>query len=70
MRISTMILLGIGFIPIAWGGFSWAWLLLNRPVSYDIAIPWAILILEIGLCIVAACLLKWLLLDWLLGARF
>ena len=40
------------------------------PPSWDISIPWAVLIGEVGLCITAVGLLKWLLLDWLLGIRF
>ncbi len=70
MRESTIAIIAIGLIPIVleimlllWGWFA------STP-SYDVGFPWAIMVVGAGLCIVAVGILKWVLLDWLLGVRF
>lgn len=70
MRVSTIVILVVGIIPLAWGAFSWIWLPIMRPPSWDIGIPWAVLEFEIGIGIVGLGLLKYVLLDWLLGVKF
>jgi hypothetical protein len=66
MRLSTKIIIIIGLVPIF---FELALLLLPDP-SRDVGIPWAIMVIEAGLAIVGVGLMKWLILDWLLGFEF
>lgn len=43
MRVSTAIIIGIGIIPLGWGAFSWMYLVIMKPPSWDIGIPWTAL---------------------------
>jgi Na+/H+ antiporter NhaD/arsenite permease-like protein len=70
MRESTVIIIAIGLIPIAVEVILLLWGWLSSAPSYDGGVPWAVMIMGIGLCIVVVGLLKWLLLDWLLGVNF
>jgi hypothetical protein len=64
MRISTLIILALGCVTVAWGAFWWVWDLITRPASWDIEIPLTVVCVGIGLCIVGVSVLKWLLFDW------
>jgi hypothetical protein len=70
MRISTIIILAIGGFFIVWSVFGGLWDLLFHPPSWDIDFTYAVMGLGLGLCIAAVGLLKWFLLDWLLGFPF
>ncbi len=68
MQKSTRVIIILGVIPVALE------LLLLPPTllspSWDIEFPWFVIIVGFGLAIVAVGLIKWLLLDWLLGLKF
>ena len=64
MRISIAIILGIGTVPIVYVITVLLWQRLTYPYQIqDVGIPWAVLIVEVAGCIVAAGLLKWWLID-------
>ena len=65
MRVSTAIIIGIGIIPLGWGAFSWLYLVIMKPPSWDIGIPWTALGIAVGAGIVGVGILKLVLLDWL-----
>jgi hypothetical protein len=68
MGISTRIIIVFGCFPIVFELLLLPFALLD-PGS-DVGWPWFVMIVGFGLVIVAVGLLKWLLLDWLLGVRF
>ncbi len=70
MCASTAIIIGIGIIPLGWGAFSWMYLVIMKPPSWDIGIPWTALGIAVGAGIVGVGILKLVLLDWLWGAKF
>jgi hypothetical protein len=70
MRESTIAIIAIGLIPIAFEVIVMTWEWLTSAPSRDIGFPWAVMIIGAGLCVVGVGLLKWPLLDWLLGVRF
>ena len=70
MRVSTAVIIGIGIIPIGLGIYTWMYAVIMKPPSWDIGIPWAVLSIEIGAGIVGVGILKFVLLDWLWGAKF
>jgi hypothetical protein len=70
MRITTIVILVIGSFVTAWSTFWGAGDLIFRPPSWGIDLTYADIGIGVGLCFVAVALLKWLLLDRLLGFPF
>jgi hypothetical protein len=70
MRESTIAIIVIGLIPIGLEILVLIWGLFVPDTSRDVGLPWAVLIIGAGLCIVAIGLIKWLLLDRFLGFPF
>jgi hypothetical protein len=70
MRLSTLIILFLGAVPLLWSIPIAIYDQIAHPPSWDIEFTYAVMGIAIGLFFVGVGLLKWYLLDFLLDFPF